>query len=238
MGHVGDAVCLDVAAPNPVISHHLRRRGGHWCTVVADDAAMEGARLLLEEGVYAFGTDGGLPFPDKTFDVVVVFECLQRVRDDNALVSEFHRVLKSDGRLVLMVPHAKSWTCLKPLGALLGLTTQKRGWVRDGYSDSDLFRVLKTGFDVHHVRSFGRFFVEWVDLVARRVSGGLAPGSGVSYGMGLVYKVAFQLDALLFLTRGYHLVATAKRRAWRSREAPVLSDGRSISEAVLSRPLD
>jgi hypothetical protein len=53
---------------------------------------------------------------------------------------------------------------------------------------------------------------------------------------GVFYWIAFQLDALLLMTRGYRMIAVARRRDWRSREAPILSDGRSISEAVL-RPI-
>ncbi|MGQ9663098.1 MAG: hypothetical protein ACUVWX_12290 [Kiritimatiellia bacterium] len=51
----------------------------------------------------------------------------------------------------------------------------------------------------------------------------------------VLYTLAYQLDLLLFFTRGYYMVASAKRRAWRPRTAPVLSDGRSLSEVVLVR---
>jgi hypothetical protein len=47
--------------------------------------------------------------------------------------------------------------------------------------------------------------------------------------------LAYQLDALLLLTKGYYLLACAKRHAWRPRKAPVLNDGRRIGDAVLSK---
>ena len=52
---------------------------------------------------------------------------------------------------------------------------------------------------------------------------------------GFFYKIAEQFDMLLLFNRGHRLVAVGKRRGWRPRDAPILVDGRSISEAVLSR---
>jgi hypothetical protein len=118
--------------------------------------------------------------------------------------------------------------------------------VRPGYSESDLFRILKNGFDVHHMRSYSRFFLEFTDTIAqflvrraRQSAEGTEKERLATYStFHVLYGLAFQLDMLLFFTRGHHLIALAKRRAWRPRNAPVLVDGRSISEAVLSKPRD
>jgi hypothetical protein len=53
-----------------------------------------------------------------------------------------------------------------------------------------------------------------------------------------LFGLAYQLDFLLFFSRGNYLIANAKRRAWLPRKTPVLSDGRSITEAVLSKIKD
>ena len=45
-----------------------------------------------------------LPFPDGRFDLVVCLELLEHVREQAALVAEFHRVLKPGGRVILSVP--------------------------------------------------------------------------------------------------------------------------------------
>jgi SAM-dependent methyltransferase len=45
-----------------------------------------------------------LPFPDNTFDRVVSFETLEHLAEQNQLLSEFRRVLKPDGSLVLSTP--------------------------------------------------------------------------------------------------------------------------------------
>jgi hypothetical protein len=87
---------------------------------------------------------------------------------------------------------------------------------------------------------FRRFFVECLHLCvqarARR-----AAEVGDERKIMRVYSlsapfflVAAQLDMLLFFTRGHRLIASAQRRAWLPRKTPILSDGRTISEAVLS----
>jgi SAM-dependent methyltransferase len=187
-----------------------------------------------------------LPFKEKTFDAVVILGSLEDIHTDEAFIEECHRVLKTDGRLVINVPHIKDWSLINILRTVLGLTPEKRGMVRPGYTETDLFRLLKNGFDVHHMRSYSRFFLELADTVSLFLVG--RPGKGGEgedkkrlrvYSMfSPLYWLAFQLDILLFFTRGHHLIALAKRRSWRPRNAPVLVDGRSISEAVLTKPAD
>lgn len=45
-----------------------------------------------------------LLFPDDYFDVVVMFEVLEHIEDQQTTLRELHRVLKPDGTLVLSVP--------------------------------------------------------------------------------------------------------------------------------------
>jgi len=45
-----------------------------------------------------------LPFDTGVFDVVCLFDVLEHIEDDLALLSEFHRVLKDGGLLLLSVP--------------------------------------------------------------------------------------------------------------------------------------
>jgi SAM-dependent methyltransferase len=46
-----------------------------------------------------------LPFPDGAFDVVLLHEVLEHVRDDQQAVAEAWRVLAPDGRVVIFVPN-------------------------------------------------------------------------------------------------------------------------------------
>jgi len=237
-----ERTCLDIGAGNAMISYHLRNAGGEWHTVTATGSGAASARALLDSNVGEF-SGLPLPFEDKTFDIVVVLDFLQEVKSPDEFIAECHRILKPDGRLIVNVAHSKSWTPIRPLRSLLGLSYEKLGLLRPGYSESRLFNILKHGFDVHQMRSYSRFFVELTDVVVqaivRRITmkGDASGEKSMRFysGAGLFYRLAFQFDLLLFFTRGHALIAVAKRRGWRPRNAPVLTDGRTLTEVVLSR---
>jgi hypothetical protein len=134
----------------------------------------------------------------------------------------------------MSVPREKKFTIINPLRSMLKIRER-------AYSERRLFDVLKNGFDVMLMRSFSRFFIELVDAVVqglsrRRKDRGAVEQMQVYKIAYAFYFIAYQLDVLIFLAKGHRLIASAKRHAWRSRDAPILSDGRSISEAVL-KPL-
>lgn len=51
-----------------------------------------------------FGDICSLPFPDKSFDMVVSFDVFEHIKDDKTAVAECKRVLKPKGILVFTVP--------------------------------------------------------------------------------------------------------------------------------------
>lgn len=245
LGNTEKLVCLDVGAENAMMSYYLRKRGGEWHSAVAGQRELDAMNSVVDGNVYV--VDGKtLPFKKSFFDVLVVFDYFEKAESDESFIEECHRVLKPDGKLIVNVAHMRPWMVLRPLQRMMGLTFQKKGQLRAGYSESQLFSILKHGFDVHNMRSYSRFFVELTDTVvqflkakAREASPGNENKVKNIYSLAyLLYRIADLFDMLLFFTRGYNLIATAKRRAWRPRNTPVLVDGRSISEAVLHKALD
>lgn len=245
LGETKGQTCLDVTSDNGMIGYHLRKLGGTWYSAVADPDMLDNFRLLVGDSARAFDRCV-LPFDDKTFDAVVVVDFLESVEADGAFIAECHRVLKPAGRIIVNVPHLKTWTLLQPLEQLLGISPDKIGWVRAGYTESDLFTVLKDGFDVHLMRSYLRFWMRLIDALLLFAMGRMKIGKFDTskramrlHGLGqFFFWLADQLDMFLFFTRGFYLVASAQRRAWRPRRAPILADGRSITEAVLSKVRD
>ena len=247
------AEALDVGGDNGLVSWRLRRQGGMWISADGSEKAVEAIRRLVGGTVERL-EGAQLPFADGRFDAVVIIDYLEHVEDDQGFVAECHRVLKPGGRLIVNVPHAKPLAVLRPLRRLLGQTDARHGHVRPGYTEAQLFAILKDGFDVQEVRTYSRFFVELLDTFvrlatqrstradaddakgalfavddARRASKMLRAGS-------LLYpffRLAEWMDRLLFFTRGYSLIVSAVRRTWRPRVAPSLRDGRSIAEAAL-----
>ncbi|MCE9594097.1 MAG: class I SAM-dependent methyltransferase [Planctomycetes bacterium] len=58
----------------------------------------------LKGVVDVFGDAGKLPFRDRSWDTVLAIELLEHVRDPDAAMAEFARVIAPDGRLLLTVP--------------------------------------------------------------------------------------------------------------------------------------
>ncbi|VVB56553.1 Ubiquinone/menaquinone biosynthesis C-methyltransferase UbiE [uncultured archaeon] len=99
----------------------------------------------------------GLPFPDASFDVVVLGEVLEHVARPPALLGEIRRVLKAGGRLLITVPYDAPVT-LHYL--LFPLQCFYMGWIRNvefyrhfcghinHYSPATLRRTLRdSGFE-------------------------------------------------------------------------------------------
>jgi ubiquinone/menaquinone biosynthesis C-methylase UbiE len=253
LGPTGGQVCLDVGGDNGVIPYYLRQGGGEWHSADLSEKAVQSMRKLLGDRVHLI-SGPKLPFQDAMFDAVVIIDLLEHLQQDAEFIQECHRVMKPAGRLIVNVPHVKRRAVLPPLRRMLGLTDDLHGHVRPGYTQSQLYEVLKDGFNVEKAHTYSRFFVESVDTVIqfmvrrankRREAGAkgvmideqdFAKMEKMFRAYSLLYPffwLAAQLDVGLFFTGGYSLIARATWRPWRPRRSPVLADGRSIAEAAL-----
>jgi SAM-dependent methyltransferase len=246
--------CLEITAGDGVISARLREGGGRWKTLVLSHPAKASLDWLVEDQVEVL-QGPAIKDPDGTYDVVVIVDALERVRDDYAFIKECHRVLKSDGRLVITA--ARKALCLGacPLRSMLGLSWRAKGLERPGYTSGELFEVLKDGFDVPETDSYSTCCVEVPGLICEAIANKMTHGpyNMPSENTGteqfyqytklnvlamLVYPLMWLLakleDDLLFFASGHNLVAKTKRRVWRARKQPILIDGRSIAEAAIN----
>ena len=230
LGPTGGLRCLDLGSDNGVVSLLLRRGGGQWASADMTEESVASIRELVQTDVHH--VDGErLPFADASFDRVAVVDMLEHVADERAFVRELARVVKPGGRLVVNTPHLTD-TALRRLRHRLGLTEERHGHVRPGYTPSTLRAALEPEFvmDGHH--TYSRFFTESVDTaiqlaLARTGKKGSAKGMVVT-GADLrrhqtlfrawtaVYPAVWavsRLDVLLPWTDGYMLIASASRRA-------------------------
>ncbi len=246
--------CLEITAGDGVISARLRDSGGRWKTLVLSNNVKTALDWFIPDQVEVL-QNAGIKEADGTFDLVVIVDALERVRDDYAFIKECHRVLKSDGRLVITA--ARKLLCLGtcPLRSMLGLSWRAKGLERPGYTSGEFFEVLKDGFDVPETDSYSTCCVELPGLLceaaANKLLSGLYNMPGENTGTEefyhytklnifatLVYPLMWVLakleEKLFFFAPGHNMVAKTKRRVWRARKQPVLIDGRSIAEAAIN----
>ena len=222
-------VGLDVGFTNAGVSQLLRQTGGYWVSVEPTPQRQSlVAAALGADTVLCMGDHYELPFEDKQFDAVVLAHGVLPGGDSDAvMIRECHRVLKTGGLLLLTVEYRKR------LGLAATLNRQRLvSGSGDSYSESEVFHLLKDGFDVLGFRYSCRFWVQmvrqWVDR--RRESGvrGMANGW-----LRVMYNIALVLDVFLFWTHGHQMTAYGRRKGWREKHTRVLGASTPVSDAVL-----
>ncbi len=153
-----------------------------------------------------------IPYPDRTFDLVLSHEVLEHVQDDRAALAEIVRVLRPGGRAVIFCPnrwypfetHGHYWRGEYHFGntPLINylpdvwrnrLAPHVRAYTRRG------LRRLLDGLPVrivHHTRLFGAYD----NIIARRPRLGRALRAGLQCAEKLPLRV-FGLSHLLILER-------------------------------------
>jgi len=223
---------LDIGFTNAGVSQLFRQTSGYWMTVepTAQRRGLVSA-ALGDETVLTVGAKGELPFEDKQFDVVVLAHgVLSGGIATEVIIRECHRVLKTGGVFLLTVEYRKRVGLAEALN---------RNRVVSGaggcYSESEIFQLLKDGFDVLGVRFACRFWVQmvrqWEDR--RKVSGIRGANNGW---LKILYGMASLLDVPLFLTRGHQMTVCARRKGWRAKHTRVLAAGTPVSDAILFSP--
>jgi SAM-dependent methyltransferase len=222
---------LDIGADNGVISYLLRQRGGRWHSADLDEHTVASIRQLVGENVHRL--DGArTPFPDRTFDQVVVVDYLEHIADDAAFARELERILKPGGSVIINVPHFKPRSLLHRFRHRIGLTDEWHGHLRPGYDLAGLRDLLGPRFVIDRAVTYSKTFSELVDTalngayeVRRRRSGASASRKGTvvtGADLGRMRKefrllsalypalwLTAKLDALLPLQAGYKLIVRA-----------------------------
>jgi ubiquinone/menaquinone biosynthesis C-methylase UbiE len=234
LGEVDGKVCLDIGGDNGVISYLLRQRGGVWHSADLAETAVASIRRLVNDNVHQI--DGqSTPFADDCFDVVVIVDYLEHIHTDREFCRELARILKPSGTLIVNVPHIKRHSLLNRIRHAIGLTDDKHGHVRPGYTVAGLTRVIGRGFAVQAAKTYSGTFSESIDTLMHaafglleRIKRGRSPeatakGTVVTHDdlqrhraefllLSAVYPVFWliaRLDRLLVLQQGYKLIVKA-----------------------------
>lgn len=93
---------LDIGAAGGGNTRVLRAHG--WDAVALEYGA-DGAEVAHGRGLATLRGDAlHLPFADESLDLVVAFDLLEHLHDDNSAVAEVRRVLRPDGTYLVAVP--------------------------------------------------------------------------------------------------------------------------------------
>jgi SAM-dependent methyltransferase len=151
---------LDIGAAGGGNTRVLREHG--WDAVALEYGA-DGAEVAHGRGLATLRGDATrLPFADASLDLVMAFDLLEHLHDDDSAVAEVHRVLKPTGTYLVAVPaDPKLWSSHDEA------VDHVRRYTREGL----LSLLDRGGFDVLDVRSWN-VLLRPVVAMRRKVSSG------------------------------------------------------------------
>ncbi len=145
---------LDAGGGTGRVAVHLRDLGGE---VVLLDRSLPMLRRARARGLATLAGDvTRLPFPDATFDRVVVVDALHHFTRPAAAIGELLRVLRPGGRLVIEEPDIR-------LGVVKLVALAERLMLMDStfYAPAEIVQMIRAcGFPAHAV--VGDRFAAWV----------------------------------------------------------------------------
>jgi ubiquinone/menaquinone biosynthesis C-methylase UbiE len=249
VGNTSGLQCLEISAGDGVISAHLRSMGGSWKTAVSTKSAADSIGYDINEKITRLENEE-LPFDDNAFDMVVISDALKDIAADQEFIRECHRVLKSDGWVVISEDLRRPIGIVALLQRLFGVSPAARGHKRNGYTNHELYTILKDGFDVPETILYSNGLLEAAATVGEAVEKLIIShrywmtseksGQEELYRYRRLHTLAsffYPLCWILSLPEflpGHKLVVKSRRRPWRPRLQPKLADGRSIAEAAIN----
>ena len=232
-----DSINLDLGCAQGTLSYFLRKKGGLWLSADQDFLNLKSTQNLLHDNLVQI-EEGPLPFKNAVFDSVASLDYLEHLERDDFCLEEIHRVLKTNGQLVLATPQTGKLFWIHKLRSLLGLKLEYYGHKREGYSFRELqAKLQEAGFAVEKRRHFSKFVTEFLELILNFVyikfvggdtpinlrDGHIRPTTSEEFSnkkttfraYSLLYPLVWlisRLDKALFFLKGYGLVIWAKRK--------------------------
>jgi len=232
-----ECLLLTCGDNNGAMNHYLRELGGKWSFADLEDVCIDEIAELLGTEV-KLGAENQLPYPDAAFDRVITIDVHEHLNDPIVFTSEVHRVTKPGGQVIITVPNGDETKLAVRLKHAVGMTPQAYGHTRVGIPLAELKSIMRESqIEPSAESTFSRFFTEMLELTinfayvkvlakrskAKVETGQIAPATSEqlksvekTYKLySLIYPIYWlisKLDALLFFTEGYVVVAEGRRR--------------------------
>jgi len=204
---------LDVGCGTGSTLKELEKHG-HAIGVDVSEEAVRFSKLRGCTNVYRIDGEG-LFFEDEMFDLLVSLDVIEHITDDCAALSEYYRITKHSGILLLTVPaYNFLW------GAHDEINDHKRRYIADELKN----KVEKTGFAVGKLTYFNTFLFPFVLLarmgqrVTKMVNGRYKPRSDLKLypsSINNLLEAVFILEKRLLrkhnLPYGVSLLCVAKK---------------------------
>ena len=166
LGELNSQTCLLVTCGdnNGAINHRLRDLGGRWSWADCEQVSIAEISQLLGEEVKHVDPCR-LPYCDSHFDCVVAIDVHEHVQEPEAFTREIQRILKPGGRAIITVPSGDRAKLVNRLKNAVGMTREKYGHVRDGFSVPEVESLMRAvNIEPRQSVTFSRFFTEIIEL--------------------------------------------------------------------------
>jgi len=203
------------------MNYYFIRHGGDWFHADLQDENLSSMRELTQGRLVLMDERG--PCYRTPFDLIIVLDVLEHIRTDVNFLVRLQAILRPGGRIIVTVPNAGAPLLANYLRNRMGMTPDKYGHVRGGYTVAELNETLRqAGYQVVRDGGYSRIVTELIELAINYVyvnvmnkgnrehkEGVIAPTShtdlkkhGVSYKLFSILSPILwaisQLDELIF----------------------------------------
>ncbi len=194
----GTGSILDLGCAEGLFAHLASSKGWKVLGMDVDMASLAAAKRRAPIAEFALGSGEALPFPDASFDGVIMLDVLEHVPSKLLALKEVDRVLRPGGKLIISVPHRGTFAFIDAQNSHLFAAGRKvlkgrsSGEHHKHYSLQELQGMLGSSYHTAHCRYGGYFLFPLLGYVLM-FTDGLRLGK-VSASLRKIEQVDFDKD--------------------------------------------